>query len=549
VQNKANRRDFMNTISITTASTRLNPAVRTPGVFVLQYVNPLRDLDMPRLVALIENGNLGFYALLQWLYYHVEKTNPTVRAVKKRLNAALGSLKWDVKIVDTGEDEQKKQLAEKQQKDLRTNYDAVTNLRAALNFLALAELRGFSHLEKVYAGAAMPEDELGELDPWTVTELRIVEQWFWAKNGFYGDWLYNPSAIETNTGEPIELDNYVIHTVDDPADEIFARLAVKQQVNDSDWDGFLEDYGIPPQFFALPPNVPKEREAEFQRMSELAISAARGSVPHGTELLTPTATGSGGTGVFKERLEYLDGQIVIAGTSGKLTILSEGGSGTLAGSAQKEAFDEIAEAIAQQVSSVMQAQFDKPLLHRLYPGEPALAYFEFAPVDKEDAKAVLTDAASAADAGYKMDEEELSEKSGYKLTYVGLPGAQTPPDTENKKEEPPPAAGAGRSSPGAGAAAAPGSTAASPAAPGDAVGNVAQALQVAPAFVAPGKAIIDDLIAKASDNSISVEELTTAAENLLKTVPELDATADLDSVIDALTAAVQRAAEATLAGA
>jgi hypothetical protein len=489
VQNKANRRDFMNTISITTASTRLNPALRTPGLFVLQYVNPLRDLDMPRLVALIENGNLGFYALLQWLYYHVEKTNPTVRAVKKRLNAALGSLKWDVKIVDTGEDEQKKQLAEKQQKDLRTNYDAVTNLRAALNFLALAELRGFSHLEKVYAGAAMPEDELGELDPWTVTELRIVEQWFWAKNGFYGDWLYNPSAIETNTGEPIELDNYVIHTVDDPADEIFARLAVK------------------------------------------------------------TATGSGGTGVFKERLEYLDGQIVIAGTSGKLTILSEGGSGTLAGSAQKEAFDEIAEAIAQQVSSVMQAQFDKPLLHRLYPGEPALAYFEFAPVDKEDAKAVLTDAASAADAGYKMDEEELSEKSGYKLTYVGLPGAQTPPDTENKKEEPPPAAGAGRSSPGAGAAAAPGSTAASPAAPGDAVGNVAQALQVAPAFVAPGKAIIDDLIAKASDNSISVEELTTAAENLLKTVPELDATADLDSVIDALTAAVQRAAEATLAGA
>jgi hypothetical protein len=418
----------MNTISITTASTRLNPALRTPGLFVLQYVNPLRDLDMPRLVALIENGNLGFYALLQWLYYHVEKTNPTVRAVKKRLNAALGSLKWDVKIVDTGEDEQKKQLAEKQQKDLRTNYDAVTNLREALNFLALAELRGFSHLEKVYAGAAMPEDELGELDPWTVTELRIVEQWFWTKNGFYGDWLYNPSAIETNTGEPIDLDNYVIHTVDDPADEIFARLAVKQQVNDSDWDGFLEDYGVPPQFFVLPPNVPKEREAEFQRMAELAISQARGSVPHGTDLLTPKAMGSGGSGVFKERLEYLDGQIVIAGTSGKLTILSEGGSGTLAGSAQKEAFDEIAEAIAQQVSSVMQAQFDKPLLHRLYPGDPALAYFEFAPVDKEDAKAVLTDAASAATAGYKMDEEELSEKSGYKLSYVGLPGANgTPP--------------------------------------------------------------------------------------------------------------------------
>jgi type III secretion system FlhB-like substrate exporter len=138
-----------------------------------------------------------------------------------------------------------------------------------------------------------------------------------------------------------------------------------------------------------------------------------------------------------------------------------------------------------------------------------------------------------------MDEEELTEKSGYKLTYVGLPGPNGPPPNTQKKEEETP--------PPAGAEAAPGLTAASPA--GDAVGSVAEALQVAPAFVAPGKAIIDNLIAKASDNSISVDELTSAAEDLLKTVPELDATADLDSVIDALTTAVQRAAEATLAGA
>lgn len=489
--------------------------------FSLEGINPLRGLDLAGLIRRIESGERGFYATLQWTYRSFEGRDPIVRAVKRALIASLGSLKWDIKVPEKLDDAAK-QLAEKQQKDLRANYDAITNLRVALNFLALADLRGFSHLEKIYA--------LEGDDPWLVKELRIVEQWFWAKNGFYGPWLYNPRAIETNTGEPIDLAHYVIHSVDDPADPIFAEMGTKRRVNDADWDGFLEDYGVPPMFIEGPPNVAKEREAEYQRSAELAVSRARGYLPNGSKLQTPSATGSGGVGVFAERLKYLDEQIVLAGTSGKLTVLTESGSGTLAGGAQKEIFDDIAQAIADQISGVMQAQFDKPLLARLYPGEPALAYFEFAAVDKEQTGKVLSDAKTAHEAGYRMEDDELSEKAGYKLTYVG--GTTAGANGTGLPGKPP-------------AAIAPTSE---PTPTDQATTAVANNLHLTAQFVAPAKNVIDDLLAKARSGAVSNEDLAASAEEFLKRIPELAASTDVSEVADALEKAMRSAAEATLVG-
>lgn len=412
------------------------------STFYLDQVNPLRGLNEAGLVALQEQAMRGYYSRLMWTYFFFEKKHPMVRAVKRRLLASLAGLDWNIREADTGDDEQKKAMAKKQAETLRKEYDAVSNLRAALTFLALAELRGFSHCNKVYAGAIDPKTGApfnAELDPWTVVELRIVEQWFWSRNGFYGPWLYNRDARETNTGDSIELDHYVIHQVDDPADEIFAQMAIKWRVNDADWDGFLEDAGVPPQYLVMPPNVPAAKEAEYQRVAELTVSRAKGAVPHGTDLLSPSATGSGGSGVFKERLQYLDEMIVVAGTSGKLTVIAESGSGTLAGGAQKEAFDEIAQAMMNQVATELHSQFDAPILKRLHPNEPILAYFEFGNVDKEDTSRVLEDAKTAADAGYRMDDDELSERAGMKLTFVSKSQNAQNPGTKSQGTDAAPA--------------------------------------------------------------------------------------------------------------
>jgi hypothetical protein len=371
-----------------------------------------------------------------------------------------------------------------------------------------------------------------------------VEQWFWCRDGVYGSWKYNSEARETIEGDAVDLSNYVVHSIDDPVGEIFAELAIKRKVSDSDWDGFLEDYGIPPLFIVLPPDVPKEKEAEYQQAAERAVSAARGSLPHGSQLTSPSAGGSGGAGVFKERLNYIDEQIVIAGTSGKLTVLAESGSGTLAGGAQKEAFDEIAQAIADQLSGVMQEQFDLPILKRAHPEEPVLAYFEFAAVDRKDVTTHADNAVKLGQAGYAIDDAELSEKTGYNLRYVGAQAAHT-----NRPDGTKPIGVPGSEDTGAAAPTGEPEKKSAAAAPLSPVDQVAKSISVAPQFVAPGKAIIDNLLSLASNDQVGVDELTAAAEDLLKTIPELAAQTDVGAIVDALQAAMQAAAEETLGGA
>ena len=71
------------------------------------------------------------------------------------------------------------------------------------------------------------------------------------------------------------------------------------------------------------------------------------------------------------------------------------------------------------LSEVFQRQFDGPLLEAFFPGEPVLAYFEFAPAATDEASRVVEDALKLAKAGVLVDPEELSEKTGYRLERVG----------------------------------------------------------------------------------------------------------------------------------
>ena len=57
-------------------------------------------------------------------------------------------------------------------------------------------------------------------------------------------------------------------------------------------------------------------------------------------------------------------------------MLTESGSGTLAGSAHQEAFRQVANADAVTVAEALQRDFDKPLLEAAFPGWPVEAGFE-----------------------------------------------------------------------------------------------------------------------------------------------------------------------------
>ena len=391
--------------------------------------NPLRGMSLGRLMSMLDAGERGEYADIQWFYHFMERSDPMVFAVMQRRRAALLACDWDIRVssevprearIQKSESRIQKNLgtgqgkgqidvvlADEQAAVLREAYERIENLRDAVAFLFSGFFRGFGHLEKHYAPSGL------------VTRLEPVEQWFWVRNGMYGPWEYNQNAVSgRKRGESIDPNNFVIlDTV--PIDRLLSLLYLGRTLAQKDWDSFLEIYGIPSVFLVGPPNTPPAKEAEFQTIAEALISDGRGYLPNGSDI--KYVNGGGNSPPFKDRLEYLDRQITVVGTGGLLTMLTSSGSGTLAGSAHTDTFLQIAKSDAAMLSEVMQNHFDRPLLNQFFPDHPILAYFEFAPTTGSEVSRVVTDAETLARAGVSIDLDELSEKTGYKLSASKTP--------------------------------------------------------------------------------------------------------------------------------
>lgn len=371
-----------------------------------QY-NPLRGLTMQRAVALLEAGERGDYADLQWTYRSIEKREPTLRALKRLRIGAIKKLDWDIKLVDEAD----AAIAERQAATLRSAYERISNLTEAISFLALAEFRGFAHLEKRYQGD----------DPSAaVVRLEPVEQWHWGRDTVYGDWRYNADASTgSNRGVSIEPRHFVIRQVEDPVNEIGFICYLRKNLSQKDWDGFVETYGLPPLFVEMPASTPPGKDAEYQAMAEAVIGDMRGTLPNGAQVKTAGDTARG-VNPFRDHLTYQDEQLVLAGTSGKLTMLAAPtGLGSGVSDTQQDTFDTLAQSEAMEISEVFQRQFDRAILDVSgFAGQPAVAYFQIAAVDQEDVGQILDHAVKARNAGLQVDPAEMSEKTSLTLTLA-----------------------------------------------------------------------------------------------------------------------------------
>ncbi len=380
-----------------------------------QY-NPLRGLSLPKLISLLESGERGTYADLQWFYHYMERSDAMIHAVIQRRRAALLACDWDIRLCPPEEGAtriqksesriQKKTgdqvLAEEQAAFLREAYDRVQNFRDAVSFIFSGFFRGYAHLEKHFSPSGM------------VTRLEPVEQWFWVRDGLFGAWEYNQDAKSgIGRGASVDFQNFLIlESV--PLNRMLAMLYLRKNLSQKDWDSFLEVYGIPSIFLVGPPNTPETKEAEYHAVAQEIMSNGRGYLPHGCDV--KFVNGGGNKPPFLEHIDYIDRQITLAATGGLLTMLAEAGSGTLAGNAHTDTFLQIARSDAALLSGIFQEQFDTPLLREYFPGQPILAYFEFAPPAADEVSRVVKDAVELAKAGVRMDLRELEEKTGYRIS-------------------------------------------------------------------------------------------------------------------------------------
>jgi phage gp29-like protein len=263
----------------------------------------------------------------------------------------------------------------------------------------------------------------------SIRRLETVNQWNMVRDGYTGAWKYNPEARSTTwSGLPEEnaIDAAGWITRENPrhVDRLGLMKFIRQNLSEKDWDYFIELYGIANGVVTMPANVPQDKEAEYVKMAKEVAEGNPGALPNGAQY-TPNNLPHGGN-IFRPRLDYLTEKMILAGTGGLLTMLTQSGSGTLAGNAHQETFEKLARAEAQKISEIFNQAIDVEVLAREFPGKPVLVYFELAANDELDPDKIVDHAVKLAQAGYKMDVAQLAEKTGYTLSEAppAQPGAE-----------------------------------------------------------------------------------------------------------------------------
>ena len=405
-----------------------------------QSYNPLRSLDVIRVVQHRENFLRGIMADIQWTYAAIESADEDLMALVERRTAAIVELDWNVSPVDERRTSFDPGLAEAQVATLRAAYERIDNLSEAIEHLAMATFRGFAHLEK-HAG------EGGE-----TVHLEPLDQWNVVRDGFRGKWKVNPGAnavMFSSLGDQylVKPEDWIIRAVPRHLDWIGLLKFVRTGLCEKDWDAFVEIYGLPGATIIGPPNVPEGKEDEYRDAALEVAEGGSGYLPNGADVKWPD--GPRNNSPFKERLQHLSEKLVMAGTGGLLTMLTAPtGIGKGPSEEHAEVFRSIARKEGKAISEVFQRQFDAQILAAAFPGKPVLAYFNLAIEEETDASAVVDDALKLSQAGYQVAPAQLTEKTGYELElkpqpvapqFGGPPPDQPPNGQPNGAPDEPPA--------------------------------------------------------------------------------------------------------------
>ena len=84
-------------------------------------------------------------------------------------------------------------------------------------------------------------------------------------------------------GVPVDYENFLVFETM-PLNRILASLYFRKNLNQKDWDSFLEVYGIPSIFLIGPPNTPETKEAEYHKVAQEIMSDGRGYLPYGSDV-------------------------------------------------------------------------------------------------------------------------------------------------------------------------------------------------------------------------------------------------------------------------
>lgn len=373
--------------------------------------NPLRGLTMARAVSLMEDAQRGVMADLQWLYASelgIEATDCDLSTIIEKTVAGVADMDWQIVAADPESRDFDQALADEQRDFLESAYTSCDNLPEALEHLVLARFRGFSHVQPW-------------LKPdWTIEHLEPLPQWNMVRDGTASRWAWNPQAHQKayrafGADALLSPEDYILLENRRPVNRIALIKYIRSTVAEKDWDAYVEIYGLPGVFIIMPPNIPEGKEGEYRDEAVAASEAASGALPNGSDVKTLSEIR--GVQPFQARLEWLQKQLILAGTGGMLTSLAEPtGIGGGASGVQENAWTTIVRRVAHKVESAMVGQFDRRALAAMFPGRPALASFSLRTKQEKDVGAAVESISKLSAAGYQVDPGQVEAETGYKVT-------------------------------------------------------------------------------------------------------------------------------------
>lgn len=372
--------------------------------------NPLPGLTPMQVIRLYEAWREGRYADVQLAWAALEEHDDILGMVVDKRTGALKQMSWSIKTdaEAIGESAELKLLAEQQQRTLSEAYARVGNLSQAIGWLGMAAFRGYTALEPVDYG-----DEMG-------VRMELIDHWMLARPERNGRWLYNPDASPYHYRlEEIDTSRLIIHEVERPIDiPVMALICAKIHAIDG-WDGFIDVYGNPAMFFEYPPGTDDDRAKDYNEMMNHILSEGRGCYASGGKITTVETTAKGGE-TFQNRADWIDRKILIRSTGGFLTATAESGTGTLAGEAHEDSFRALAASDASAITETLNRQYSDAILSRHYPGQPKLAYWSLEHRENKDVSTQVANIVQLAQAGYRVDDEAVSEITGLPVSSANL---------------------------------------------------------------------------------------------------------------------------------
>ncbi len=382
--------------------------------------NQLQQLTAERCADLYNALRRGWLADVMIAWDELEEYDDILSTVADKRAAGLAECEASI-LPDSamiGENEELRVLADKQQAFLVHYLSRIVNMEEAIAHLGSAAFRGFAHLYK-------HTREDGSL------QLVVFPQWYFARPAGT-DYLLNPTAA-SSTGELYELNpaSWIVREVKRPIDLVAMFACVAKYNAEQGNASFLEVFGNPSIFFEYPPGTSDERAREYDAVVREMIGDGRGGFPAGGKITTVESKAAGGQS-FIDAATWANKKIVRKALGGELTLLSESGSGTLAGGAHEDGLISLYKADAKSIAAVLHEQLFKPAIQDAFPGAPVLVRYKLDYPQQYDIAVETAAIATLVNAGFKPSTEQVKERTGYDCTEVATAASQgmnmgTPP--------------------------------------------------------------------------------------------------------------------------